>query len=87
MRAASGRLLASAALMPGCEALELRYVVQPMLGDARVRMYITAKGRGWHKEVTRAAAEAACAALPQGLRGPSPSAGRPSGTLATRSPY
>jgi len=68
MRAAAGSMLSTAAFMPGCEALELRYVAGPEHGHTRIRMFITAKARTWNVEVARMAVEVACASLPKGFQ-------------------
>jgi DNA helicase HerA-like ATPase len=60
-------LLASAAFMPGCDALELRYVAVPTDHGARIRMFVTAKSieRGdAGGYLAAAAAKAAVDALP-----------------------
>ena len=61
-------MLSGAALMPGCDALELRYLAVPGTdGPTRVRMFVTAKTRDRAPVIAEAAVEAACAALPQGF--------------------
>ncbi|MGH3404114.1 MAG: helicase HerA domain-containing protein [Streptosporangiaceae bacterium] len=61
-------ILSGAALMPGCDALELRYVAVPGAGGrARIRMLVTAKTLGRFPVIAEAAVEAACAALPRGF--------------------
>lgn len=60
-------VLSSAAFMPGCDALELRYIAEPQLdGPARIRMFVTAKSN--HptagERLASAAVQAAIAALP-----------------------
>ena len=61
-------ILSGAALMPGCDALELRYLTIPGVGgQARIRMFVTAKTRGRFPVIAEAAVEAACAALPRGF--------------------
>lgn len=68
MRQVSLGLLSNGALIPGCAALELRYVVTPRAaGDAQVRTFITAKARDWHQAVAQAAVAAACDKLPPGF--------------------
>jgi hypothetical protein len=68
VRAAAGSLATSAALMPGCEGLELRYCSQPESGRARIRMFVTAKARAWNVEVAHAVLNAACSSLPRGFQ-------------------
>lgn len=61
------RSVLSAAFMPGCEALELRYVSQPDApGLARTRMFVTAKSclESVGDQLAIAAASQAVAALP-----------------------
>lgn len=61
-------ILSGAALMPGCDALELRHLTVPGVGGpARIRMFVTAKTQGRFPVIAEAAAEAACAALPRGF--------------------
>lgn len=61
-------ILSGAALVPGCDALELRYLAVPgAVGRARIRMFVTAKARGRFPVVAEAVVEAACAALPEGF--------------------
>lgn len=68
MRSTSLAMLSGAALSPGCDGLELRYVAVPQLGAAtRIRMFVTAKTRSWYSEPAHTAVEAACAALPSGF--------------------
>lgn len=68
MRAASTTLLSSAAFVPGCDALEVRYTTTPAeAGPSRIRMFLTAMVRDWTPVVAEAALEAACAALPRGF--------------------
>lgn len=60
-------LLSAAAFMPGCDALELRYLAVPEpTGPARVRMFVTAKScvEGAGPQLAAAAATAAVSALP-----------------------
>ena len=68
MRAAAGQMISAAGFMPGCEALELRYVVTPERGQAHIRMFVSARARTWNIGVAQAAVEAACSALPVGFR-------------------
>jgi DNA helicase HerA-like ATPase len=66
MRGVALQLLSGAAFMPGCDAVELRYITTPTAaGPSRTRMFITAKARDWHPAVAEAAVDAACAALPK----------------------
>jgi DNA helicase HerA-like ATPase len=68
MRDAAAGMLADAALMPGCAALELRYVTEPQpAGPTRIRMFVTGKARSWNPTPAQAAALAACARLPVGF--------------------
>ena len=68
MRQVSLGVLANGALLPGCAAFEVRYVVAPRgAGDAAVRMFVTAKSRDWHQEVAQAAVAGACDRLPAGF--------------------
>lgn len=77
MRSTSLAILADAALMAGCDAFEVRYVVTPAaVGPALVRMYLTAKVRGWYQEAAQAAVAAACEKLPKGF-----TTARPDGEL------
>jgi DNA helicase HerA-like ATPase len=60
-------LLSGAAFMPGCDALELRYLAEPQPGGVpRVRMFVTAKSCSEYgaPRLAAAAATAAVAALP-----------------------
>ena len=71
LRQAALGVLSGAALMPGCDALELRYIAVPdPPGPSLIRMFITAKTRGYAPEVAVAAVAAACAALPRGFSHP-----------------
>jgi DNA helicase HerA-like ATPase len=68
MHSVAAAMLSGAAFMPGCDAIELRYVIEPAIGQAsRVRMYVTAKAHNWYSGPAEAAVEAACAALPRGF--------------------
>lgn len=68
MHRAAARLVTSAVGVPGCAAVELRYVVEPAAGGpSRVRVYVTAKTRDRDPVVAVTAVEAACAALPSGF--------------------
>ena len=68
MREISLALLSSAAFLPGCDALELRYTATPTgNGPSRVRMFLTAMARDWTPIAAEAAVAAACDALPPGF--------------------
>jgi hypothetical protein len=68
MRSVSLAMLSDAALMAGCAALEVRYVVTPGgSSSSRVQMFITAKARDWHQAVAQAAVGTACEKLPVGF--------------------
>jgi DNA helicase HerA-like ATPase len=68
MRGVSLAMLADAALMVGCAAFEVRYVVTPSgSGSGRVQMFITAKTRNWHQGPAQASVAAACEKLPVGF--------------------
>ncbi len=76
MRGVALNVLSGAAFMPGCDALELRYVVEPAQNALdRIRMFVTAKARDWHPQVAEAAVKAACAALPKGFSWKEPEQG------------
>jgi DNA helicase HerA-like ATPase len=69
-RAVAASLIASVALMPGCESFEVRYELVPQAsGPSRVRMFLTAKALGPAHTAGRVASTAVSAAarlLPQG---------------------
>jgi DNA helicase HerA-like ATPase len=68
MRTVSLAMLADAALMAGCAAFEVRYVLTPSpAGSGRVQMFLTAKARDWQLAPAQAAVSAACEKLPQGF--------------------
>lgn len=68
MRGVSLAMLADAALMAGCAAFEVRYLVTPSaVGSSRVQMFLTAKARNWRPAVAQAAVALACTKLPDGF--------------------
>ena len=68
MHGVSTGMLANAALMAGCAALELRYVAEPVPdGPATIRMFVTAMCHEWTAAPAQAAATTACATLPSGF--------------------
>lgn len=68
MRSVSLGMMADGALMAGCAAFEVRYVVTPGgPGSGRVQMFLTAKARDWHPSAAQAAVAAACEKLPGGF--------------------
>lgn len=76
MRDASMAMLSDAALMAGCAAFEIRYVVTPVgSGPSRIRMFLTAKAYGRFSTAAEAAVEAACQKLPIGFQTGPPVAG------------
>jgi DNA helicase HerA-like ATPase len=68
MRGVSLAILADAALMVGCTAFEVRYVVTPGgSGSGRIQMFMTAKTKDWHQGPAQASVAAACDKLPVGF--------------------
>lgn len=62
------QVLAGAAFLPQCDALELRYIATPLAGNqTRLRMFVTAKTLWGPAIAAQSAVEAACAALPSGF--------------------
>ena len=68
MRHASAAVV-SAALLPGCEALEIRYRAEPGSDSrTRLRMLLTAWTSSTYPQAAINALDTACAALPDGFR-------------------
>jgi hypothetical protein len=68
VHAAARQVLAGAAFLPNCDALELRYIAEPRLGDqTRIRAFLTAKTLWQPPVAAEGVVEAACAALPTGF--------------------
>jgi DNA helicase HerA-like ATPase len=68
MRQVAAAVLSDAALMVGCAAFEIRYVVTPSVsGTSRIQMYLTAKAHDWHQVVAQTAVADACEKLPPGF--------------------
>lgn len=68
MRELARGLLSGSAMLPGCDALEVRYTTSPAAGENRVRFYLTAMVRSWDATAARTAIAAAADRLPAGFR-------------------